>query len=116
MLQLAHKEGELYQQAISLAKEVYRITEGFPDGERAVLVYTLRRLTVLLCQDIAMASVKKGKKQMHCFDICLQHCVALDAQLELAVAVNLLNAENSGQTVTLLQTIYRELIQCLRQA
>lgn len=115
MLQLAHKGGELYRRSIDLAKEVYRITGSFPDGERAVLVYTLRRLTVLLCQDIATAAVKKGKKQRRCFAVCLQHCIALDAQLELALAVNLLHEENSREAATLLQAIYKELTQRLQQ-
>lgn len=38
MLQPEHKQGELYKQALSLAQEIYRVTEGFPDSERAVLV------------------------------------------------------------------------------
>lgn len=115
MLSLEHKQQELYQQAVQLAKEVYRLTERFPDGERAVLVYTLRRLTVLLCQDIAISSLKRDKKQRRCLDVCLEHCVALDAQLELALLVNLLPEENAHEAARLLNAIYQNLARCRQQ-
>lgn len=116
MLPLGHKQRDVYRQALLLAKEIYRITERFPDGERAVLVYTLRRLTVLLCQNIALADAKKGKKQKRLFDACLEHCVAIDAQLELAIAVMLLPEETATESTRLLHAIYTSIFQLLRAA
>ena len=111
MLQLEHKQSELYQRALELAKEVYRLSETFPDSERSVLMFTLRRLSVSLCQDIAMAATKTNKKQRRFFETCVEHCVALDAQLELALAVNLVTLESVGVATTLLQFIYKSCCQ-----
>ena len=116
MLPLGHKQSDVYRLAVLLAKEIYRVTEGFPDGERAVLVYTLRRLTVLLCQNIALADAKKGKKQKRLFEACLEHCVAIDAQLEVAIAVMLLPEETATEATRLLHTIYKSLLQSIQSA
>ena len=115
MLQLGHKSSELYQQAVQLAKDIYQITEVFPDTERAVLVYTLRRLAVLLCQDVATALTKKGKKQRRALQLCLDRCVALDAQLELAVTVNLVRDEQIRDAGHQLDFIYKKIIALLQE-
>jgi four helix bundle protein len=116
MLPLGHKQSDVYRQAVLLAKEIYRITEGFPDSERAVLVFTLRRLTVLLCQNIALADSKRGKKQKRLFEACLEHCVAIDAQLEVAIAVLLLPEEIATEATRLLHTIYKSITLFLQTA
>jgi four helix bundle protein len=116
MLPLGHRQSELYGQALLLAKEIYRITEGFPDGERAVLVYTLRRVTVLLCQNLALAGTKKGKKQKRLLEACLEHCVAIDAQLEVSVAVLLLPEQKAQEATHLLHDIYKNISQFMRVA
>ena len=116
MLHPGHKQSELYQKTVQLAKEVYRMTEVFPDGERAVMVYTLRRLAVLLCQELAIGLIKKAKKQRQAFETCLEHCVALDAQLELAKAVNFVTNENMRDATNLLNSIYENLVRLVQQA
>ena len=116
MLQLGHKQDELYQQAMQLAKAIYQITALFPDTERAVLVYSLRRLAALLCQDIATGSGKKNKKRKQAFQLCLNHCVALDAQLELAVTVNLVPHEHIHEAEQHLDAVYKKLVAGLHQS
>lgn len=93
-----------------MAKEIYRITEGFPDGERTVLVYTLRRLAASLCQDAAVATVKGGKKRERLYEACLEQCVAIDAQLELALTINLTTEEETREAARLLQDVYKNIV------
>lgn len=114
MLQLGHKSSELYRQAVQLAKDIYQITEKFPDTERAVLVYTLRRLAVLLCQDMATGLTKKGKKQRRALQLCLDRCVALDAQLELAVSVQLVGEEQTNDAGRHLDVIFKKITALLQ--
>ena len=107
MLQTGHPHAQLYQQAIALAKEIYRLTTLFPDTERAVLVYTLRRLAVTLCQHLALAAIKKGRKQTKFFHTCIDTCIALDTQLEIALAVDLIAAAEAADAITNLNAIYK---------
>lgn len=46
MLNLAHKELEVYTIALQLVKEVYQLTKAFPKEEQYVLVSQLRRAAV----------------------------------------------------------------------
>ena len=107
MLPPGHPHSALYQQAIGLAKEMYRITDGFPDSERAVLVFTLRRATVFLCQHLAAAAVARPKKQKRHLEAGMEQCVSIDAQLEVAVAVGLVGAGNVAAATHLLHEIYQ---------
>jgi four helix bundle protein len=107
MIQAVHKRWELYQQALFLAKAVYRLTEAFPQTERAVLTYTLRRLTTQLCQYIALVPVKRGKKKITVLQDCLDTCIALDTQLELAITVNLTTTEATQEAEQCLEAVYK---------
>src|SRR5215217_4020073 len=108
MIQAAHKQWEAYRQAVLLAKEMYRLTERFPDTERAVLTYTLRRLTILLCQNIAAATLRRDKKKRALLKTCLDTCIAIDTQLEIAFIANLTTAEAATEVIKLLGLIYNE--------
>lgn len=116
MLPLRHKGGALYQQALELAKEVYQLTDTFSQTERALLVYTMRRATVLLCQDVATGFAKRGKKRRKIFQAVVDNCIALDAQLELALAINLATAEAAATTAHLLHSVYQEAIKQMRSS
>ncbi|HUQ97021.1 MAG TPA: four helix bundle protein [Chitinophagaceae bacterium] len=109
MLPLRHKQNDLYAKALLLNKEIYRITAAFPDSERAVLAFSLRRLSVSLCQNIAAGLLKKNKKRKQLFKACLDDCIFLDTQLEIAVAVSLLSVEDSKIVATCLNEIYKKL-------
>lgn len=115
MLQLGHKSSDVYQQAVQLVKNIYQVTGLFPDTERAVLVYTMRRQAVLLCQELATALTKKGKKQRRQFQLCLDRCVALDAQLELAAAVHLVPEAQLHDASNHLDAIYKRLTALLKE-
>lgn len=115
MLQSGHKHWDIYQQAVLLTKELYRITESFPDTERAVLTYSLRRLAVSLCQNLATGFISGGKKQARIFKICVADCVAIDTQLELAQAVNLIAIETVKPAAQLLNEIYKKLTESFKE-
>ena len=61
MLNLAHKELEVYTIALQLVKEVYQLTKAFPKEEQYVLVSQLRRAAVSVCSNIAEGSSRSTK-------------------------------------------------------
>ena len=109
MLPLGHKHEHVYQQALLLAKEIYRITTLFPDMERAVLVFTLRRTAIGLCQQIALSSGKKNNKRRRIYKAAVETCIEIDTQLELAIAVNLIDAATVDEGFKYLHAIHKHL-------
>jgi four helix bundle protein len=109
MLTIGHRQWEPYQQAQMLAKEIYRVTTLLPDTERAVLVYTLRRLTITLCQNLATAALKRGKKRKRLLQACLDDCIAMDTQLELAVVVQALPEAAAAEAFKQLHGLYKKI-------
>lgn len=110
MLQAGHKHDYLYREALLLTAEIYRITTLFPDSEHAGLLYTLRRLVVTLCQNLAAAAVQKDKKQLRLFRLCRDTCIAIDTQLEIAITVHLINTDETAEAAKHLDTIYKNII------
>jgi hypothetical protein len=72
-----------------------------------VLAYTLRRLAGALCQQLATGLMKKGKKRKQALLSCIELCIALDMQLEIALAVNLFAHEAAGDVEKNLESIYK---------
>ena len=61
MLKLSHKQLDVYQMALKLAKEVYEITKKFPKEEQFNLTSQMRRSAVSVCCNIAEGSARESK-------------------------------------------------------
>jgi four helix bundle protein len=60
MLNLGHKKMQVYQLALILVKEVYKLTSQFPVDERFGLIVQLRRAAVSICSNIAEGAARKS--------------------------------------------------------
>ena len=86
MLSLGHKKMKAYQLALSLVKEVYKLTSNFPVDERFGLVSQLRRAAVSVCSNIAEGAARKSPADRRRFyEISRSSCVEIDTQFELAL-------------------------------
>lgn len=63
MLKLSHKQLDVYQMALKLAKEVYEITKTFPKEEQFNLTSQMRRSAVSVCCNIAESSARESKRE-----------------------------------------------------
>lgn len=103
MLNLDHKKMQAYQLALSLVKEVYKLTGNFPAEERFGLVSQLRRAAVSVCSNIAEGAARKPPADRKRFyEISRSSCVEVDTQFELAV---LLDFAKSDQLINLKKII-----------
>jgi four helix bundle protein len=80
MLSLGHKKMKAYQLALSLVKEVYKLTSNFPVDERFGLVSQLRRAAVSVCSNIAEGAARKSPADRRFYEISRSSCVEIDTQ------------------------------------
>jgi len=86
MLQLSHKNLEVWKRSIKLTMKIYQITEKFPNTEIYGLVSQLRRAAVSVPSNIAEgASRTSAKDKVRFFEIARSSLVEIDTQLEIAI-------------------------------
>src|SRR6266496_343916 len=86
MLTLSHKKLDVYQIALNLVKEVYKITAHFPKEEQYVLISQIRRAAVSVCCNIAEGASRISKKEKKRFyEISGSSLVEMDTQFEIAI-------------------------------
>ncbi|SEN22198.1 four helix bundle protein [Niastella yeongjuensis] len=86
MLNIGHKNMQVYPIALDMAKEVYKLTNDFPAEERFGLVSQLRRASISVCSNIAEgASRKSTADRKRFYEISRSSCVEIDTQFELAL-------------------------------
>jgi four helix bundle protein len=85
-----HKDLEVWQTAIDLAKEVYETTKTYPKEETFGLVSQMRRCAVSIPSNIAEGAARNGKKEFLQFlHIALGSLSELDTQIEISRAAGI---------------------------
>lgn len=101
----------VWQRAMSLAEDVYRITEDFPKREMFGLAAQMRRAAVSIASNIAEGSSRGTRKDFRQFvAIARGSNNELQTQLELAVRIGLLPQEKAEQADALTHEIGRVLL------
>jgi len=75
----------VWQRGISLVKDIYALTRGFPDDERFGLASQMRRAAVSVPSNIAEGHARQHRKEFRQFPhVTLGSLAELDTQLTLA--------------------------------
>ncbi len=110
MLQLSHKNLEVYKIALQLVKEVYAITKTFPKEEQYVLVSQLRRDVISICSNIAEGAARKTKPDRRRFyEISRSSLVEVDTQIEAALILNYITKEHIKNIESYLESVFKML-------
>jgi four helix bundle protein len=82
MLNLGHKNLDVFKCSIELTKEIYRVTSKFPKEEIYVLVSQLRRSSISVASNISEGFARESKVETKRFlDIARSSLVELDTQI-----------------------------------
>lgn len=110
MLQLAHKNLEIYKIALNLVKEVYQATRKFPKEEQFVLVSQLRRAIISVCSNLAEGSARysKGEKKRF-YEIARSSLVEADTQLEISLVLEYLQKKDIEKLENYLESVFKML-------
>jgi four helix bundle protein len=85
-----HKDLEVWQTAIDLAKEVYETTKTYPKEEMFGLVSQMRRCAASIPSNIAEGAARNGKEEFLQFlHIALGSLSELDTQIEISRATGI---------------------------
>ena len=94
MLNLSHKQLNVYKIVLLVVKEIYNITKTFPKEEQYVLVTQLRRAAVSVCSNLAEGAARRSAKEKRRFyEISRSSLVEIDTQIEISLILNYLKPE-----------------------
>ena len=110
MLDLSHKKLDVYVLSLKLVKEIYLLTQRFPQEEKYVLVSQLRRAAISVCSNIAEgASWKSKREKKRFYEISGSSAVEIDTQLEIALLLEYLKTISINETAQKLESVFRML-------
>jgi len=110
MLDLSHKKLDVYVLSLKLVKEIYLLTQRFPQEEKYVLVSQLRRAAISVCSNIAEGAARRSKREKKRFyEISRSSVVEIDTQLEIASLLEYLKAISINEVEQKLESIFRML-------
>ncbi|HEY7886519.1 MAG TPA: four helix bundle protein [Cellvibrionaceae bacterium] len=89
-----HKRLTLWQDAIDLVTQIYRITANYPEQEKFGLVSQMRRAAVSVASNIAEGSARNGDREFLRFLYIARGSLAeLETQLEISKQLKLIEPE-----------------------
>jgi four helix bundle protein len=105
----SHRDLPVWQQAMSLAESIYRLTASFPDHERAGLADDLQRSAVSIPANIAEGAARSSSGDLgHYLGVALGAVATLETQLELAKRLDFV--VDTDEETELLENVRKQLI------
>lgn len=85
----SHKDLQVWQKAMVLVTEIYRLSENFPESEKFGLTSQIRRSAISIPSNIAEGFARKGNKELIQFlYISIGSLSELETQYEIAKNLN----------------------------
>jgi len=110
MLQLSHKDLQVYKIALQLLKEIYSVTDSFPKQEQFRLISQIRRAVVSVCSNIAEGASRKSKAEKKRFyEVSRSSLVEIDTQFEIAILLAYFKKEQNSTMEQNMLSVFRML-------
>jgi len=106
----AHRNLDVWNRAIGLAKVVYRATQRFPGSEQFGLTSQMKRAVVSISSNLAEGAARSSKKEFLRFIHMAQGSASeLDTQAELAKELGFWDEKTYGEIISEIQIISKQL-------
>lgn len=113
------RELNVWDKAVTLATEVYKMTEKYPKTEIYGLTSQIRRCTVSISSNIAEGAGRRSIKEFrHFLDIAMGSCYELETQLTISKNLSYLEQSDFNHlrdSVTEIQKMIYSLIRSLEK-
>ena len=91
MLKLNHKNLIVWNKALSLINESYKLTQNLPKDEQYGLISQIRRASVSIASNVAEGASRKSQQEHKRFyEISRSSLVEVDTQIEICLLLNYL--------------------------
>jgi len=106
----------VWQKAVRLSKEIYKITEQYPSSEKFGLISQLQRSSVSIGSNIAEGrSFTSKAKYHHYLSMALGSCYEIDTQLEISQSLPWAQKINFSEVQNLLIEVMKMLHTIMRK-
>jgi four helix bundle protein len=110
MLNLSHKDLDVYKIALKLVEEVYKATKTFPKEESYVLVSQIRRAAISVLSNLAEGASRTSKKEKKRFyEVSRGSLVEIDSQFEIAITLNYYQKGQMKEMEQNMESVFRML-------
>ena len=108
MSERPHRRLIVWQQAMDLIEQIYRLTERFPSEERFGLVTQMRRAAISVASNIAEGSARHTTKEtLQAFYIARGSISELDTQVDIAARLRFIDSQEQASTLSDIDEIGR---------
>ena len=105
-----YKKLVVWQKSIKLVKEIYKLTEKFPNTERFGLTNQMRRVSVSVPSNIVEGYARKSRKEYAQFiNIAYGSAMELETQIIIAKELDFTNEKETNNLENLLEEVYKML-------
>ena len=106
----AHRELDVWKRSMEFVKDIYQVTEAFPNAEIYGLTSQMRRAAVSIPSNLAEGAARKGSKEFKQYLNIAQGSISeLDTQIELASMLNYIDSKIYDTLMEKLSTISKML-------
>jgi four helix bundle protein len=102
----SYRDLRVWQEGISFAKKVYKVSQVFPPQERFGLISQMRRAAISIPSNIAEGHARIGTREyLHFLSIAMGSVAELDTQIILCRELEFLSPQDSQEMIRQLETI-----------
>ncbi len=116
MLNLGHKNLDVWKLSMNLISEIYNLTKLFPKDELYALTSQMRRAVVSVASNIAEgASRKSSIERKRFYEISRSSLIELDTQLEISLRLNYISNDSINDLSNLVNHIFAMLTKLMEK-
>jgi four helix bundle protein len=116
MLNLGHKNPNVWKLSMNLISEIYKLTKSYPKDELYNLTSQMRRASVSISSNIAEgASRKSSLERKRFYEISRSSLIELDTQLEISLRLNYISESFINELGDLVNHIFAMLTKLINK-
>jgi four helix bundle protein len=116
MLNLSHKNLNVWKLSMNLISEIYKLTKSYPKDELYNLTSQMRRAAVSISSNIAEgASRKSSLERKRFYEISRSSLIELDTQLEISLRLNYISESFINELGDLVNHIFAMLTKLINK-
>jgi four helix bundle protein len=103
-----HKRLDIWEEAMKLIEEIYKVTAKFPNDEKYGIISQMKRASISIASNIAEGCARRTNQEKTQFFIMARGSLSeLDAQLEISLRLDFLTKEEYCKTEDRLERVSR---------